>query len=258
MHVVAVQLNVQWEDKPANFARVRTLLTEARVPAGSLIVLPEMFSSGFSLNTAVTRQGNPPEGEQFLARLAEEYQSAVIGGVVGTSPERPTNQAVAVAPDGTLLARYSKIHPFSFGDETKHYSAGSEIVTFRWGGFTIAPFVCYDLRFPEIFRAAVDRGATLFTVVAQWPIRRATHWSVLLQARAIENQACVIGVNRVGSDPNLVYPGRSALVDALGAVVAEGDDQEQVLQGDLDPAAIDRWRADFPALRDRHWKESAP
>ena len=254
MHVVAVQFDVRWEDKAANFTRVRELLKDSAVPAGSLIVLPEMFSTGFSLNLDATRQGTPPEGEQFLADLAREYQSAVIGGVVESGSARPANQSVAFAPDGRELARYSKIHPFSFGDETKHYSAGGEVVTFEWGGFTIAPFVCYDLRFPEIFRAAVDRGATLFVIVAQWPIRRAMHWSVLLQARAIENQACVIGVNRTGADPNLVYPGCSAMIDALGAKLAEGTHQEQVIHADLDPAAVAEWRANFPALRDRHWR----
>jgi omega-amidase len=257
MHVVAVQFHVRWEDKAANFARVRELLKGSEVPSGSLIVLPEMFSTGFSLNTGFTRQGTPPEGEQFLTELAREFDSAVMGGVVGGEGDKPTNQSVTVDPSGRVLARYAKIHPFSFGDETKHYSAGREIVTFEWGGFTIAPFVCYDLRFPEIFRAAVDRGATLFAIVAQWPIRRAMHWSVLLQARAIENQTCVVGVNRTGNDPTLVYPGCSAVLDAQGTKLTEGDDQERVLHADLDPAAVAKWRADFPALRDRHWGLSA-
>lgn len=255
MHVVAVQFDVQWENKAANFARVRALLQAAAVPAGSLIVLPEMFSTGFSLNLEATRQATPPEGEQFLAEVAREFQSAVVGGVVVDGSGKPTNQSVAVAPDGRILARYAKIHPFSLGSEDAHYAAGNEIVTFEWGGFTVAPFVCYDLRFPEIFRAAADRGATLFTVIAQWPIRRVTHWSVLLRARAIENQACVVGVNRVGSDPQFVYPGGSAVLDPHGNPLVEAGNQEQVFTVELDPAAVAGWRSEFPALRDRHWRD---
>jgi len=252
MNLVAVQFDVRWEDKEANFRQVRRLLEGASIPAGSLIVLPEMFSTGFSLNVALTRQGDPPEAEQFLAAMARETGSAVLGGVVGGGTrEKPANQAVAFAPDGRLLARYSKIHPFSFGDESTHYAAGSEVTTFDWGGFTIAPFVCYDLRFPEIFRSAVDRGATLFAVIAQWPVKRAHHWSTLLRARAIENQAGMIGVNRSGRDPHLEYPGGSAILDALGVPLAERDAGECVLQAELDPAAVAQWRAEFPALRDR-------
>lgn len=255
MNLIAVQFDVRWEDKDSNFREVRRLLAAAPIPAGSLIVLPEMFSTGFSLNLAATRQGTPPEAEQFLAALARETGSAVLGGVVaGGSADKPANQAVAFAPDGRQLVRYSKIHPFSFGEESAHYAAGNEVFTFEWGGFTIAPFVCYDLRFPEIFRTAADRGATLFAVIAQWPIKRAQHWSTLLRARAIENQAGIIGVNRCGKDPNLEYPGASAIVDPLGVTLAEGGAGEAVVQAALDPEAVVRWRADFPALRDRKWR----
>lgn len=254
MTVVGVQWAVSWEDKTANFDQVRRMLEGAAVPPGSLVVLPEMFSTGFSLRVDRTRQ-EPPEGEEFLAALARDTGSAVLGGVVdGQNRDgKPFNQAVAFAPDGRLLARYSKIHPFSFGDETRHYAAGDAVVTFEWGGFQIAPFVCYDLRFPEIFRAAVDQGATLFAVIAQWPIGRVRHWSTLLRARAIENQSAVIGVNRCGSDPQLEYPGCSAIVDPQGNTLAEGGSTPQLVQAVLEPRAVAEWRADFPALRDRRW-----
>lgn len=253
MRVFAVQLDIVWEDKAANFANVRRMLEPLTIPAGSLIVLPEMFSTGFSMNVALTRQGDPPEAEVFLADLARASNSAVLGGVVGTRDGRPCNEAVAFAPDGSLLARYAKIHPFSLGEEDTHYAAGEEIVTFDWAGFRIAPFVCYDLRFPEVFRTATDCGATLFVVIAQWLSRRAEHWPLLLRARAVENQACVIGVDRCGRDPNNTYPGRSCLVDPWGVVTADGGEFEGVLTGNLDPGTVSRWRHEFPALRDRHW-----
>ena len=122
------------------------------------------------------------------------------------------------------------------------------------GGFIVAPFVCYDLRFPEIFRAAALRhGASLFVVIALWPVMRQQHWLTLLQARAIENQASVIGVNRVGTDPKFFYSGRSAVVDPHGVIIADAGEREQVLTAALDPEVAASWRRDFPALADAHW-----
>ena len=134
-------------------------------------------------------------------------------------------------------------------------TAGTEIVCFEWGGFVVAPFVCYDLRFPEIFRAAAQRGANLFTVIALWPAKRQQHWLTLLQARAIENQAYVIGVNRVGSEPQFSYAGRSVVVDPHGVIIADAGEQERILTATLDAETVHTWRRDFPALRDAHWRD---
>src|SRR4030095_7360545 len=194
----AVQLDIAWEDKAANFARVRSLVAEADPAPDSLIILPEMFATGFSMNLAVPRQTKVGEDDSFLAELAHTHRAFVLGGVV--SPSKGAlgrNDAVAYSPTGEMLVRYTKIHPFSLGGEDQGHEAGTEIVTFAWQGFTVTPFVCYDLRFPEIFRAATHMGANLFVVIALWPIKRQQHWLTLLQARAIENQAYVVGVNRV-------------------------------------------------------------
>ena len=255
MRVAAVQLDIAWEDKPANFSRVRALLADTPPAPGSLIVLPEMFACGFSMNLAVTRQGDTQEDESFLADLAREYRSFVTGGVVSRADQdRGRNESVTFSPTGELLARYAKIHPFSLGGEAQGHEAGREIVTFDCAGFVAAPFVCYDLRFPEIFRAAAHRGANLFIVIALWPVKRQQHWLTLLQARAIENQACVIGVNRVGNEPQFAYAGRSVIVDPHGVIIADAGEQERVLDATLDLAAVEAWRRDFPALRDAHWK----
>lgn len=253
MRVFAVQLDVIWEDKAANFERVRRLLAPWEIPAGSLVILPEMFSTGFSMNVEKTRQGNPPEAERFLADLARETGAAVLGGVVGNQVGKPYNEAVAFAPDGRLLVRYAKIHPFSLAQEGNHYASGQDVQIFAWGGFHIAPFVCYDLRFPEIFRAAMDQGATLGIVVAQWLSRRAAHWPVLLQARAIENQCFMVGVNRCGIDPVSPYPGLSCAIDPWGKVLVEAGDTETVLTCELDPLAVSDAREKFSALKDRRW-----
>lgn len=251
MKIAGCQLNIVWENKSANFAKVRALLEAARLPPGSLIVLPEMFATGFSMNvTGITADGSSAT-EEFLSSIARQYQSAVVAGMATASPNgRGRNEAVVFGPSGEPIARYCKIHPFTFGGEAQHYEAGTDLVLFDWGGFKMAPFVCYDLRFPEVFRAAVRRGAQLFLVIANWPAKRLQHWITLLQARAIENQAYVCGINRCGQDPKLVYPGRSLLVDPQGEILTDGGDQEGVITAEIDPARVIAWRQEFPALPD--------
>ena len=254
--VFAIQLDIVWEDKAANFSRVRSLLASSSPPPGSLVVLPEMFATGFSMDLSLTRQGPARADESFLAKLARQYHVTMVAGVVSeASAEAGSNEAVAISPAGGLLARYAKIHPFSLGGEAQRHQRGTDIVTFEWGGFIVAPFVCYDLRFPEIFRAAALRGANLFVVIALWPVKRQQHWLTLLQARAIENQAYVIGVNRTGSEPQYSYAGRSVVVDPHGVIIADAGEREQLMGAALDAGVVTSWRKDFPALRDAHWRD---
>ena len=176
MYVAGVQLHIVWENKKANHEKVRALLAGARLPKGALVALPEMFATGFSMNVAEIAQSDARETETFLASLAEEFGIHVCGGVVIRRPDgRGLNQSVTFAPDGMLLARYSKIHPFSYGGETEQYAPGTDVITYRLDPFLVAPFVCYDLRFPEIFRHAVKKGVQLYTVIANWPEPPATH-----------------------------------------------------------------------------------
>jgi omega-amidase len=256
--ISAVQFDIAWENKVANFAKVRALLQAIPPARGSLIVLPEMFATGFSMNLAATRQGAAREDESFLADLAREHGSFIVGGIVSDgSSGMGRNEAVAFSSEGTLVARYTKIHPFSLGGEAQGHEAGSEIVTFACGGFIVALFVCYDLRFPEIFRAAALRGASLFVVIALWPVKRQQHWLNLLQARAIENQAYVVGVNRIGAEPEYSYAGRSVVIDPHGVIVADAGEREHVLTTAIDADVVASWRRDFPALRDAHWRDAA-
>jgi predicted amidohydrolase len=252
MQIVAVQLDMVWEDKAANHARLRQLLESTEIEPGSLIVVPEMFETGFSMNLDVTAQCELRQGEAFLAELAQQHQATVLGGVAGEIVKgKSCNQAVAFAPDGTELVRYQKIKPFSLSGEGDHYAPGSEPQLFTWQGVRVAPFICYDLRFPELFRQAVDRGAEMMAVIACWPAKRSEHWVRLLQARAIENLAVVVGVNRCGSEPGLAFDGRSAAFDQMGTPLFEADCEERIIKQTLDIEAARRWREKFPALRDR-------
>lgn len=259
MQIVACQLDIAWEDKPKNHQRVAQLLEGADIEPGALIMLPEMFDTGFSMNVAATAQSAQRESEQFLRDLAIQHQAAVMGGVVAPQVGNMAgNEAVVFAPDGLELARYRKQRPFSLSGEDLHYPGGQKHTLFEWQGVKIAPFICYDLRFPELFREAVSDGAELIVVIACWPAVRSEHWVRLLQARAIENLALVVGVNRCGNEPNLAFDGRSSAFDQLGGFLFEANDQEQMLTTRLDVDAMRTWRKKFPALRDSRMMKNEP
>lgn len=253
MNIVGIQMDMVWEDKQANFAKVRSLLDKTNIAPDSLIVLPEMFATGFSMNASDIQERAGGPTDQFLKDLARQHQAFIVGGVVRQDDGmKPRNEAVACNDQGQEIARYCKLHPFSLGKENDHYQRGRDIVTFEWGAFSVGLFICYDLRFPEVFRASVGRGADLLVVIACWPVARKDHWAALLRARAIENQAFVVGINRCGTDPHLTYGGQSVLVDPHGTVLAEAGDREGVLLGNVDPALIAKYRRALPCLQDRH------
>src|SRR5204863_3694256 len=129
---------------------------------------------------------------------------------------------------------FAKLHPFSPAGEHEHFTPGQDIVLFDWHAVKVAPLVCYDLRFPEIFRRAMLRGAQMLIVIANWPASRSEHWKTLLRARAIENQAYIVGVNRIGEDPNASYTGSSQIIDPAGVVLADAHDQRCVITAEID------------------------
>jgi predicted amidohydrolase len=210
-----------------------------------------MFASGFSMNVLRIAEDESRPTEQFLRGMSRELGVYLVGGLATRGADgRGRNDAVVTSPAGETIARYCKLHPFSPGKEKQHYSAGDRIVTFDWNDVTVAPLICYDLRFPEAFRRATRRGARVLVVIANWPSPRVEHWVTLLRARAIENQAYVLGVNRCGSDPYLPYPGRSLIVDYRGNVLADAGDREGVIAADIDPAAQAAYRKELPFLDD--------
>ena len=251
LKIHALQLDSIWEDKAANFSKVRALLEAAPPEKGSLIVLPEMFATGFSCDISKTLEPTGGETEDFIRALAAEYGCAVLGGVVTPGKEgRGRNQALVIDPNGRELARYTKVQPFSLGGEAEVHEQGAVPSLFEWGGLKFAPLICYDLRFPELARSAVKLGAEVLVYIAAWPVKRFQHWITLLQARAIENQAYVIGVNRTGTDPHFSYNGRSLVVDPHGVIIADAGEREHELRAEIEPSVVREWRAQFPALRD--------
>jgi omega-amidase len=211
-----------------------------------------MFATGFSLNVRGIDDAATGATREFLAATARGHGVHVLAGLVTVGPDgRGRNQAALVDPEGREVGRYTKQHLFSFADEHQHYTAGTDLPAWRCAEFAVAPAICYDLRFPELFRAEVAAGAQLFAVVANWPSPRVEHWLTLLRARAIENQAYVIGVNRCGRDPQHPYPGRSQIIDPRGNVLADGGDGEGVIRATAELETVESYRREFPALRDR-------
>jgi len=251
MRIAGLQLDIAWEDPQANYRRIRPWLGAAKAAGAGLVVLPEMFPCGFSM--AADRVAEPEGGPstRFLREEAAAH-GLHLAGSVPERPEgesRPYNTLLLAAPDGSLV-RYRKIHPFSLAGEGQHYGAGDRHVTATVGDLRLTLFVCYDLRFADEFWAtAAETDAYL--VVANWPDRRRHHWVTLLHARAIENQAYVVGVNRVGEGDGLVHAGDSRIVDPWGEALASAAGQETLIIADVDPAVVRQARDSFPVLRDR-------
>lgn len=253
MNVIALQFDIAWEDRAANFGTVRQLLDASDIQPGSLVVLPELFASGFSMDVGRIAEDEGGETEAFLAACARDYRSHLVGGLALRAPNgdgKGRNELAVFGPDGALVTRYRKNYTFRYTGESDYFERGTEIALFDWNGFRVCPVICYDLRFPELFRRGAKEGADLFAVIANWPVAREHHWTTLLRARAIENLACVVGVNRSGTDPKYVYPGRSQIIDHLGTVLADAGKEPGTITAVLDPSATRAWREEFPALLD--------
>jgi len=252
LKVHLVQFSPLWEDKEANFARVENLIQKSSSEPGSLVVLPEAFATGFSLNLQVTCDGEPEQTHAFLSRLSSAHKVWILAGLITPDPDIAMGKNIAVLfnPEGERVGEYQKMHPFTLMGEDKVHLAGQEPQIFSIGSFLLCPVLCYDLRFPELFRASVKQGANLFVVLASWPDSRMSHWHALLKARAIENQAYVIGVNRTGSDPNHQYAGGSKVIDPMGKTSRESNMEEELVSFTLEHSLIEDWRSSFPALED--------
>jgi predicted amidohydrolase len=249
--VSLVQLDTAWHDPARNLVRAESFVAEAARQGARVVVLPELFTTGFTMQVAPFAETLPGPTTETVSLWARRFGVFVVATVAEQGTPLPRNAAFVVSPDGALIATYRKLHPFSFGDENRHYAPGSELCVFEVDDVRCALQICYDLRFPETFRALSDRGVECCFVVANWPTRRAAHWSALLVARAIENQMAVCGVNRVGSDPNVAYGGASAIVSEQGEGLACGGPSEGLVSATLDIDRLRAWRRDFPALRDR-------
>ena len=257
VRVAAIQHDIVWGDRDANFARLTPMIRAAAGAGARLALLTETFSTGFVMDESIGEPEGGPSA-QFITEQATQ-NGLWVGGTCpeiaaaknGASGEdqRPYNSFVLASPEG-VVHRYRKIHPFSYGGEEKYFRAGDELITIDIEGLRVSPLVCYDLRFADEFWQ-LGRATDLFLVPANWPEARRVHWQTLLQARAIENQAYVIGCNRVGEGGGLSYSGDSRIVDPLGELLATAARTESILLADISAATVAATRERFQFLRDR-------
>jgi predicted amidohydrolase len=250
MKISLIQTDIAWNDPKQNILRCATLAQAALAEGGELLIFPEMFTSGFSMPTGDLARTSAELGLQFLSQLARDNQVYTVASLPEVASDGSLfNTLWVCAPNGNRTS-YRKVHLFSYGDETKLYSPGSDLVSVVINGFSCSLFICYDLRFGAPFyqRAA---ETDLFIVVANWPASRREHWLTLLRARAIENQAFVVGVNRVGEGGGLLYSGDSALYAPDGTESVRLGATPGVATATIDQATVSEWRKSFPALRDR-------
>ena len=251
MRIAAVQHDIVWEDREANFDRLAPLVAGAAGLGAGLVLLTETFSTGFSMTPGI---GEPEDGPsaQFLRAMAAEHGVWVGGSCpeIASDGPLPFNSFVLAGPDGTAH-RYRKLHPFTHAGEHERFRAGTAPLTVEVDGLRVTLFVCYDLRFADVFwRAAPDTD--VYLVPANWPSPRREHWRTLLRARAIENQAYVVGVNRVGTaGDGTEHVGDSRIVSPTGELLATAAGVETVLLADVDAAEVAATRDRFRFLPDR-------
>jgi predicted amidohydrolase len=250
VRIAGIQHDIVWEDGAATQAHVAPLIASAAAGGARVIALSEMYATGFSMRPERIGESEGGPNEQFLLQQAALHDAYLIGSIAqrGANGQYYIN-AVVAGPDATVR-RYAKIHPFTFAGEAEHYAAGDEFLTVDIDGLRVSVFVCYDLRFADEFWSRAPE-TDLYVVVANWPAARREHWRVLLRARAIENQAYVLGVNRVGTAKSLEYLGDSAIVDPLGRCLAEAAVGEAVVSADVDSSTVSGVRSSLPFLQDR-------
>ena len=253
LNVTIIQADLHWEDKEANMKMFEEKINSIKERA-EVVVLPEMFSTGFSMKPKeLAEKMNGPTVE-WMKTIAGKKRIILTGSLIIEDEGKYYNRLIWMLPNGQY-GYYDKRHLFAYATEDEHYSPGSKRLIASVKGWRINLLVCYDLRFPVWARQSNDDSGTpeydLLVYVANWPERRAHAWKTLLQARAIENQCYVVGVNRVGDDANgHHYSGESMIVDPMGEVLYTKANEEDVFTMNLDKSKLDEVRSKLPFLKD--------
>ena len=248
LKVSILQSNIFWEDKLANLKYFEKKID--KISQTDLIVLPEMFTTGFTMNPEPLAETMDGKTVNWMLDLASEKKSLIVGSVIIEDDSYYYNRLIAAFPNGTLQY-YDKRHLFTLANEHQHYTAGTDQLLINYKGWKIFPLICYDLRFPVWARNTVNYDVLIY--IASWPKIRIAAWDTLLKARAIENMCYTIGVNRVGVDANdFEYPGHSVVLDAFGnEILSTNENQEGVFNVILDKDKLDEIRKKLQFLNDR-------
>jgi predicted amidohydrolase len=243
------QIDVIWEKIPQNMKRIESFVKEASQNNVELILFPEMALTGFTMDINKLLLSEE-EIIKWISHIAVDNNINIGLGFAVKVDEKGKNRYVIVSEAGEVLALYTKMHPFSYSGEDEKYYKGNEICNCKIKEFQIAPFICYDLRFPEIFQIA-SKKSQIITVAASWPKSREEHWITLLKARAIENQCYIIGINRIGFGDDLEYSGKSIFVSPGGKILNKMNSREMLIIEDLKMEAIKEVKARFDIKKDR-------
>jgi len=250
--ITLIQPNLFWEDKKANLELLQKKI-ESISEKTEVVILPEMFSTGFSMRPEIFAETMNGETMQWMKRISSERKIIITGSIIIEENGNYFNRLIWMLPNGEL-GFYDKRHLFAFGDEHAHYKAGNKKLIASVKGWKINLQVCYDLRFPVWARQApenLENKYDLLIYVANWPEKRSTAWKALLQARAIENQCYVAGVNRVGEDGNKIYySGDSMVVDPLGEIIYQKNKEEDIFTYTLYKEKVEETRNHFPFWKD--------
>ena len=252
LSVALVQADQDWENKSANLSRYERLLRDVQC---DLILLPEMFSTGFTMNTSLAEDWSESESLHWLQKIAAEKRAAIFTSMIIKENDRFYNRGVFVTPEGKIQT-YDKRKTFSLAGEDCYYHRGESERIVNYKGWKLQLQICYDLRFPELIRNRLDSNLRpaydVLLYVANWPEKRIEHWNALLKARAIENQCYVLGVNRVGIDANgLRYNGDSQCINAMGDVTHLPENEECVQISVMKMNELSKTRENIPFLKDR-------
>jgi predicted amidohydrolase len=249
LNIGLVQIQPVWENKDRSKIKISRLL-DGRSPKVDLLIFPELTLTGFTMRSKrFAEKINGPTTKFFLS-LADKYSCHIIAGFIEVDKDMYFNTLVHLRPGENLISKYRKIHPFSFSGENRHYRQGDIPIMTGINGYSIGLSICYDLRFPELFRYYAKAGVDININIANWPVDRIEHWYTLLKARAIENQCYMVGVNRVGSDKSIDYPGWSSVFHPFGQELCCLKEYEDVKIQNIESKEVKNTRDKYPFLKD--------
>jgi len=240
-----------WEDPEKTLITAEGFVRHAAASGADIICFPEQFATGWDPQPRTAIQDIHGSIVSSLQRYAKENGIAILGSFRQANNPLPKNTAVAIGRDGTVLSTYAKMHLFSHGHEDEGSSPGTDLGIFTIDSLTCGIAICYDLRFPDLFRLYARQGVQAVFVPSAWPHVRSRHWELFIQARALENQMYVVGVNTTGQTPIELYAGNSMTADPQGVIISRAGGAEQLVFADLDSAAVTATRRQFPVEQDR-------
>ncbi len=252
MKIALAQTNIIWEDKAANRLTASAMISKAAAQGCDIIIFPEVALTGFTTNIDILAEPAESSGTvAFFSHEAKLNNIFITFGVALTEADgKVRNMAVTVNRNGNIVSSYAKIHPFSHGVEAMYFTGGGSIEWFDLDGVTVSPFICYDLRFPEIFQAASSKSLLLIEI-ACWPDVRTKYFDILLKGRAVENQCFIAAVNRVGKEMKYGYKGHSQIVSPLGDVLTEISEDEALIIAEIDISEATKCREEYQLKKDR-------